>query len=117
MASSNNTYRNHTRPYPAIEDYAFIGDCHSVALVARAGSIDWACMPRISRGSRIGRLFDWKRGGYCSISPTAAGFSTSRQYIDNTLVLETRFDTDSGAVRVIDCLTMKKGGARHPHHR
>jgi hypothetical protein len=45
MASSNNTYRNHTRPYPAIEEYAFIGDCHSVVLVSRAGSIDWTACP------------------------------------------------------------------------
>jgi hypothetical protein len=73
-------------------------------------------MPRIDCGSSFGRLLDWKHCGYCSIAPTAAGFSTSRRYINKILVLETRFDTDSNAVRVIDCHTMKRG-VRHPHHR
>lgn len=32
------------RRYRPIGDYAFISDCHSVALVSREGSIDWRCM-------------------------------------------------------------------------
>ena len=51
-------------PYPDLEDYAFLSDCHSVALVSRAGSIDWCCMPRIDAPSCFGRLLDWEQGGF-----------------------------------------------------
>ena len=61
-----------TDAYPSIGEYAFISDCHSVALVARSGSIDWCCMPRLDSGSTFGRILDWERGGFCSIRPSAA---------------------------------------------
>src|SRR5579884_170413 len=93
--------------YPAIGDYALIGDCHSAALISRTGSIDWCCLPRFDSGSTFGRLLDWERGGHCSIVPTdREHWECSRQYIDNTLVLETRFQGPSGEVRVLDCFTI-----------
>jgi hypothetical protein len=33
----------HPGARPTIGDYAFLSDCHSVALLSRAGSIDWCC--------------------------------------------------------------------------
>ena len=52
-----------TERYPPIADYAFLSDCHSVALVSRDGSVDWCCMPRMDSGSLFGRLLDWDNGG------------------------------------------------------
>ena len=45
--------------YPPIADYAFISDCHSMALVSKSGSIDWCVMPRIDANSVFGRILDW----------------------------------------------------------
>jgi GH15 family glucan-1,4-alpha-glucosidase len=56
--------------YPPISDYALISNCQCAALISRAGSIDWCCMPRIDSDSCFGRLLDWRKGGYCSVFPT-----------------------------------------------
>jgi GH15 family glucan-1,4-alpha-glucosidase len=102
--------------YPPIGDYGFIADCHSSALVSKSGSIDWCCMPRVDSTSCFGRILDWENGGYCKIAPEVE-YSTSRRYIDGTLVLETTFHTGAGEARVIDCLTMRRGGEHDPHRQ
>ena len=102
--------------YPPIGDYAYISDCHCCALISRDGSIDWCCMPRIDSGSCFGRLLDWEKGGYCGIHPTGA-FQSSRHYLDNTLILETTFQTGKGRARLIDFFPMKEGGAYKPHQQ
>ncbi len=102
--------------YPSIDDYAYIADCHSSALVSRSGSIDWCCMPRIDSGSCFGRILDWVKGGYCQIVPTRS-YEASRRYLEGTLVLETTFRTREGEARLIDCFTMRKGGKHDPHQQ
>src|SRR2546427_11953543 len=94
-----------TDRYPPIGDYALTGACHSVALVSRAGSIDWACLPRFDAASCLGRLLDWDRGGYCSISSTARPDETLRSYLEDTLVLTTTFRTADGECVLYDCFT------------
>ena len=90
--------------YPPIADYGLIGDCHSVALVSRNGSVDWCCMPRIDSSPCFARLLDWERGGCCSIEPVPEeARPTFRSYIEGTLVLETSMRTARGQARVIDC--------------
>ncbi|MFN2589403.1 MAG: glycoside hydrolase family 15 protein [Actinomycetota bacterium] len=100
--------------YPPIADYAMISDCHTAALVSMTGSVDWMCMPRFDSGSVVGRLLDWKRGGYCSIAPDATGWSSSRRYVDGTLVLETTFDVGGDEVRLHDCLALRAGDPDRP---
>jgi GH15 family glucan-1,4-alpha-glucosidase len=103
--------------YPPIGDYAFLGDCHTGALVSSAGSVDWLCLPRLDAGSYFGRLLDRDRGGWCAITPADPRVRTSRRYLDGTLVLQTEMATPSGRVRVTDCLTMRPGGARRPYRQ
>ncbi|MCA1731316.1 MAG: DUF5911 domain-containing protein [Actinobacteria bacterium] len=105
-------------PYPPISDYAFIADSNSAALVSRAGSIDWCCIQRIDSGSCFGRLLDWERGGYCSISPKngAAGIS-SREYIEETLVLRTIFRAGGGEAHLLDCFTMPRSTEEYPYRQ
>jgi GH15 family glucan-1,4-alpha-glucosidase len=100
--------------YPPIADYGLIGDCFSAALVSRSGSIDWCALPRFDSGSSFGRLLDWDEGGYCSVTPVARSYASTRRYLDGTLVLETTFRTRGGEVRLTDCFTMRRGGARDP---
>jgi len=102
------------RGYAPIGDYGLIGDGHTAALVSRAGSIDWACLPHLHSASVFGRLLDWRLGGWCAIGPAADGATVTRRYLERTLVLETTFTTPSGTVRLTDCFAMHQGGARHP---
>jgi GH15 family glucan-1,4-alpha-glucosidase len=103
--------------YRPIGDYGFLGDCHTGALVSSDGSVDWLCLPRLDDGSYFGRLLDRDRGGWCTITPKDPAMRTRRRYLDGTLVLETEMTVAGGRVRVIDCLTMRPGGARRPYRQ
>jgi len=89
-----------------IGDYALISDCHAAALVSRRGSIDWCCMPRFDSEPCFGRLLDWERAGYCSITPAQGGFDCTRRYLEDTMVLCTRVDTETGSAQVFDLLVL-----------
>ena len=90
-----------------IEHYALIGDTQTSALVADDGSIDWLCVPRFDSGACFAKLLGDERQGYWQIAPAAGGRATRRRYRDDTLVLETEFDTPEGTVRVIDCMPIR----------
>jgi GH15 family glucan-1,4-alpha-glucosidase len=99
--------------YPPIAGYALIGDCHTAALVSRDGSIDWCCLPRFDSDSCFGRLLDWKRGGYFSISPRGRA-RVEREYLRDSLILVTTFTTRTAQARVIDFFAMRRGGRTRP---
>ncbi len=90
----------------AIEDYALIGDCHTAALVGRDGSIDWLCFPRFDSGACFAALLGQPGHGRWLIAPAAEVRGVRRKYRPGTLILETEFETDEGAVRVIDCMPL-----------
>ena len=90
-----------------IEDYALIGDCDTAALVGRDGSIDWLCLPRFDSDSCFAALLGSSENGRWMIAPQAAA-RVSRRYRDNTLILETTFETDEGVVRLIDFMPLKR---------
>jgi GH15 family glucan-1,4-alpha-glucosidase len=104
-------------PFPPIGDYALIGDCHSAALVSRVASVDWCCLPRFDSAAVFGRLLDWERGGHCQIEPNETSYSSSRDYLTDTLVLVTTFFAPGGEVRLYDCFTMREGGSREPYRQ
>jgi GH15 family glucan-1,4-alpha-glucosidase len=94
--------------YPPIGDYALIGDCHSAALVAQDGAIDWCCLPRFDSGSAFGRLLGRPDAGHCSITPTGEGpWEYERSYVDDTLVLETTLHGAAGEARLLDCFVVR----------
>jgi len=75
-----------------IEEYAIIGDCETVALVNRSGSIDWLCWPHFASPACFAALVGTEENGHWSIAPRAAAEGT-RRYLDHTLILETTFET------------------------
>jgi GH15 family glucan-1,4-alpha-glucosidase len=85
-----------------IEDYGLIGDCATAALVGRNGSIDWLCWPAFDSDACFASLLGTREHGRWQIAPAEEITKTSRRYWDNTLILETRFETPDGAVAVID---------------
>src|SRR6202044_2459640 len=88
-------------PLP-IEQYALIGDCHTAALVGSDGSIDWLCFPRFDSGACFAALLGGPEQGRWLLTPAARIKSVRRRYLDDSLVLETEFQTQGGRVRVID---------------
>ena len=94
---------------PPIEDYALIGDCHTAALVSRGGSIDWLCFPRFDSSACFAALLGDARNGRWLIAPAGEVRSVRRSYRNGTLILETHFETDEGAVRIIDCMPISDG--------
>lgn len=85
-----------------IEDYALIGDCETAALVGRNGSIDWLCWPAFDSDACFAAILGTPENGRWLIAPDGDGTRTSRRYLGDTLILETRFETESGAVALID---------------
>src|SRR5207253_2585196 len=85
-----------------IEDYGLIGDCETAALVGRDGSIDWLCWPAFDSDPCFAALLGTNRNGRWLIAPVDEITNSSRRYWDNTLILETRFETADGEVALID---------------
>src|SRR5262249_30174039 len=85
-----------------IEDYAIIGDCITGALVSRRGSIDWLCVPRFDSSACFAALLGETKHGRWLLAPCDEQARVRRQYRGDTLILETEFETDNGAVRITD---------------
>jgi GH15 family glucan-1,4-alpha-glucosidase len=88
-----------------IEDYAIIGDTRTVAAVARDGSIDWWCVPRIDSGAVFAALLgDPEHGRWC-IAPSGEVTATRRSYAGDSLILETVFETADGTAKIVDFMS------------
>ncbi|KOG86048.1 glycoside hydrolase family 15 protein [Streptomyces varsoviensis] len=90
-----------------IEDYALIGDLQTAALVGKDGSIDWLCLPRFDSAACFAALLGDEDNGHWRLAPAGAGTCTRRAYLEDSLVLETVWETESGAVKVIDFMPQR----------
>ncbi|MFI8221448.1 glycoside hydrolase family 15 protein [Streptomyces sp. NPDC085932] len=87
-----------------IEDYAALGDMHSMALVGRNGSIDWLCWPRFDSAACFAALLGDERHGRWRLWPTEPVGALSRRYLPGTMVLRTEYTTAGGTVEVLECM-------------
>ena len=98
-----------------IEDYGVIGDTHTAALVGIDGSIDWLCLPRFDSPACFAGLLGDKEHGYWRIAPSGSSGDVTevrRRYRENTLILETEFETKDGVVRLTDCMPVRSDHPR-----
>ena len=85
-----------------IEDYAFLSDTQTCALVSRDGCVDWLCFPRFDSGACFAALLGGPENGRWSFAPNEQIIARRRRYRGDTLILETEVETASGVVRLID---------------
>ena len=106
-------------PFPPIADYAFLSDCHTGALVAPDGSVEWLCLPRFDGASIFGALLDRSAGSF-RLAPYGVEVPAGRRYEPGTNVLETTWMTPTGWLVVRDALTIgdwhgdPRGGQTRP---
>src|ERR671915_1409920 len=85
-----------------IEDYAFLSDTQTGALVSRDGCVDWLCFPRFDSGACFAALLGDREHGRWLVAPAGAVRRGERRYRHDTLILESVYEVDEGRVRVID---------------
>src|SRR5207253_10341009 len=85
-----------------IEDYAFLSDTQTGALVSRDGCVDWLCLPRFDSGACFASLLGTRDNGHWRFWPKEKIEKTTRRYRGDALILETEIETKRGAVRLID---------------
>ena len=110
-------------PFPPIADYAFLSNCHTGALIAPDGSVDWLCVPRFDSPSVFGTLLDREAGSF-RFAPFGVNVPEARSYQPGTNVLVTVWNTQTGWVRVHDALDDRptppqgsRDAAHTPAHR
>ncbi len=94
-----------TSPFPPIADYAFLSNCHTGALLAPDGSVDWLCVPSFDAPSAFGNLLDRGAGSF-RMGPYGINVPTQRSYVPGTNVMTTTWHTPGGWLVVHDALTM-----------
>lgn len=97
--------RMNIQDYKPISDYGIIGNLKSVALIARDGSIDWCCLPRIDSPSVFGAILDARRGGFFRIGP-AGGGRGSQEYVQGSNILKTIFTMEGAVLTVTDFMPL-----------
>ena len=92
-------------PFPPIAEYAFLSNCHTGALLAADGAIDWLCVPSFDSPSIFGSLLDRQAGSF-RFGPFGRSHPTARTYEPGTNVIVTTWRTPTGWVEVRNALTM-----------
>lgn len=87
-----------------IDDYAVLGDGRTAALVSRAGSVDWLCVPRVDSPACFAALLGDRRHGRWLL--TVPDAEVERRYLGESFVLETTFRTPTGTAVLLDAMPL-----------
>src|SRR3989442_11660903 len=90
-----------------IEDYGLIGNARTAALVHRDGSMDWLCLPRFDSPACFAAPLGTRDHGRWFMAPAGEIKAVRRRYIEDTLVLQTEFETETGTARLIDFMPLR----------
>ena len=90
-----------------LEDLGLVGNCQISALIDRGGSVVWCCLPRFDSEPVFSSLLDAEAGGRFDVGPEGGGAGEQR-YIENTNVLETRFETKAGSFRFCSLVSSER---------
>src|SRR5512133_294759 len=96
-----------------IENHGVIGDLHTVALVAIDGTIDFMCFPRFDSPTIFGALLNQENGGFFQIAPQFKRMRTKQQYMPDSMVLLTRFESSEGIAELSDFMPITEFGHQH----
>jgi GH15 family glucan-1,4-alpha-glucosidase len=104
-------------PFPPIADYGFLSDCHTCALLASDGSVEWMCLPHFDSASVFAAMLD-RGAGRFRVGPYGLYVPAGRRYLPGTNMIETTWMTPQGWVTVVDALTIgewhdNKEGSSH----
>ncbi len=91
--------------FPPIGEYGFVSDCHTCALVAADGSVEWLCLPRFDSASVCASILD-RAAGHFRFGPARLRVPLSRRHEPGTNILETTWMTETGWLVVRDALTV-----------
>jgi GH15 family glucan-1,4-alpha-glucosidase len=111
MSSTSTAPKTHPQsaaapsPFPPIAEYAFLSNCHTGALIAADGSIDWLCIPAFDAPSVFGALLD-RQAGSMRLAPFGITHPVARTYVAGTNVMITTWRTPTGWLEVRDALTI-----------
>ena len=99
-------------PPSLIEDYAVLGDSHSIAVVSRRGSIDWLCLPGLDSEAFFAALLGTAENGrwlLTAVSEDGGEVQVERRYDGDSFELETTYTTPTGAARVTEAMPVESG--------
>jgi GH15 family glucan-1,4-alpha-glucosidase len=103
--AKNNESAAAPSPFAPIAEYAFLSNCHTGALIAPDGAVDWLCVPAFDSPSIFGSLLD-RGSGFFRFGPFGIRHPAQRWYEPGTNVLVTTWKTPAGWVVVRDALTV-----------
>src|SRR5690606_13458558 len=79
-----------------------IGNCGYMAHIDANANVVWLCWPQFDSSFIFGSLMDDEKGGEFSVTPNGEKYTSSQEYIENTNILSTTFESEEGTFRVID---------------